>query len=124
MRMWRGSDEGIVAVGGWTWTGADGGRVKGSVRPRRRKTAWAAVRAQREIVAACSRGMVSGTSQRRSGGHVRYSAKAPGLSLRLQAPCRKPATLCPGWKGDAGGASWMVPAKSLPTILPVFPRGL
>lgn len=101
MSMWSGS-EGVLAVEGWA--GADDGRLKGAARPRRRKTAWAAVRAQREIVAACSRGMLSGISQRRSNGHVMYSAKAPGLSLRLQAPWRKPATLCPGRKGDAGGA--------------------
>lgn len=101
MRTWSGFEVFLV-VGGWT--GADDGRVKGGVRPRRRKTAWAAVRAHREIVAACSSGMSSGMSQRRSVGHVRYSEKAPGLSLRLQAPWRKPATRCPGWKGDDEGA--------------------
>ena len=107
--MWRGSesDEGvsIVVVGVRTWSEVeDGGRSNGGVRPRRRKTAWAAVRAQREIVAACSSGMSSGISQRRSAGHVRYSAKAPGQSLRLQAPWRKPATFCPGWRCDSGEA--------------------
>lgn len=101
MRIWSGSEV-LFVVGGWT--GAGDGRVNGGGRPRRRKTACAAVRAHREIVAACSRGMLSEMSQRRSVGHVRYSAKAPGLSLRLQAPWRKPATLCPGWKGDDEGA--------------------
>lgn len=124
MRTWRGSFEGGIVVG-VVWSEAeDGGRGKGAGRPRRRKTAWAAVRAQREIVAACSRGMPLGISQSRSVGQVRYSAKAPGLSLPLQAPWRKPATLWPGWNRDVGSAWWTVPAKSLPTILPVLPRGL
>lgn len=122
MRTWSGSEVFVVAVG--VWTGTDDGTSNGGARPRRRKTACAAVRAHREIVAACSRVMSSGTSQSKSAGHVMYSAKAPGLSLRLQAPWRKPATLCPYWKGDDASAWWIVPAKSLPTILPVFPRGL
>ena len=121
MRMWRGSEVAVVAG---VWNAAEDGGSNGGVRPRRRKTAWAAVRAHREIVEACSRVMSSGTSQSRSAGQTTYSAKAPGLSLRLQAPWRKPATRCPCWKRDDGLARWMVPAKSLPTIRPVFPSGL
>lgn len=59
MRTCSGS-EGFVVVG--DWTGAEDGGLKGASRPKRRKTAWAAVSAHREIVAACSRGMLSETS--------------------------------------------------------------
>ena len=95
MRMRSGFEVVDVVVAVLTGVEVDAGMSKGGARPRRRKTAWAAVKAHREIVAACSKVTLSGTSQSRSAGHVTYSAKAPGLSLRLQAPWRNPATRCP-----------------------------